>query len=161
METYKSKDIREKLGISKIQLSHWINMGAIKPYRDDSRRGGSHEFDKQNLIEAAICKDLADLRVPVKSMANAMKMMREDGVWDFWKEYKNYDWFLVFSSPSKLDYTNFPDMKEYFAKRDSSNFDESFTPGLLPKKALIENLEYMKATILLSLRPIFDSIGGV
>ena len=77
METYRSKDIQEKLGVSKIQLSHWINMGAVEPYKKDNRRGGSHEFNKQNIIEAAICRELSDLQIPVKKIVEGLDELRK------------------------------------------------------------------------------------
>jgi len=159
METYKSKDIQDRLGISKIQLSHWINSGAIRPYQEDNRRGGSHKFNRQNLIEAAICKELSDLRVPVKSMAQTIDMMHEVG-FELWKKFDLLDWYVVFSSVAKFDYKDIdPKMTEYFAKLDTSDF-KTFMPILVPRHELLKYLEYMQAAIVLNLNRVLSLVDG-
>lgn len=159
METYRSKDIIEKLGISKIQLSHWINKGAIKPFREDFRRGGSHEFNKQNLIEAAICKELSDLRIPVKDMVEGLELMRKSHGNLLKEHHKLKDWLLVYSSPSKI---NFPGMKEYISQHPELNLDIPYAPGLLLKESLSEIiLECMQAVIVINLNLILKVVEGI
>jgi len=68
MERYKAAEIIELTGITKMQLNHWINMGAIKPAEDDSRRGGVRYFSKENLFEALVCKYLNAHRLPVQTI---------------------------------------------------------------------------------------------
>jgi DNA-binding transcriptional MerR regulator len=159
MDIYRSKDIQDKLGVSKIQLSHWINKGAIKPYREDFRRGGYHEFNRQNLIEAAICKELSDLQVPVKSMVDALEMMRKPG-FEIIKIHNDTDWFLVFSTPYKYDYKNVPWFAKWIKvnpeKTDTSKFEGVYLPVLIPKENLLEEIEYMQSVVVLSLKHIFN-----
>jgi hypothetical protein len=158
MDIYRSKDILEKLGISKIQLSHWINKGAIIPYREDFRRGGSHEFNKQNLIEAAICKELSDLNIPVKSMVEGLKLMREYHG-DLLKERNNLkDMLLVYLSPAKF---NFPGMKEYISQHPGLNFENPDAPGLVKKENLLEMLEYMQGFVVINLSRVLDMVEGI
>jgi len=160
VETYKSKDIQKRLGVSKIQLSHWINMGAIEPYKTDHRRGGSHEFNHQNLIEAAICKELSDLRVPVKSMVQALEMMHEVG-FKVWSTFDT-DWYMVFSSVYKLDYKDIdPQLRRYFSKIDKSEVEKTFSAILIPKEDLLKDIEYFQAAIVLSLKRVLDLVDGV
>jgi DNA-binding transcriptional MerR regulator len=160
MEIYKSKDIQKRLGVSKIQLSHWINMGAIKPYKQDNRRGGSHEFNRQNIIETAICKELSDLRVPVKSMVQALKMMHEVG-FEVWSTFDN-DWYMVFSSVYKFDYKDIdPQLRRYFSKIDRSEVEKTFGATLIPKESLLKDIEYFQAAIVLSLKRVLDLVDGI
>jgi DNA-binding transcriptional MerR regulator len=64
MKTYSSKEIQELAGVSKIQLIHWIDIGAIVPWKEDRRRGGKRLFNQQNLIEVLICRELNNFRLP-------------------------------------------------------------------------------------------------
>ena len=73
MENYKAADIVERTGISKIQLTHWINNLAIEPIIDDRRRGGVRYFSQQNLAEATICKFLNDIRLPVTIISTILQ----------------------------------------------------------------------------------------
>jgi DNA-binding transcriptional MerR regulator len=66
MQRYKATEIIELTGTTKMQLNHWINMGAIKPAEDDSRRGGVRYFSEENLFEALVCKCLNDHGLPVQ-----------------------------------------------------------------------------------------------
>jgi DNA-binding transcriptional MerR regulator len=77
MVKFKSVDIVKRLGITKVQLNHWLNMGVIKPHIDDKRRGGVRYFSKQNLIEFYICKHLNGYGLPVHKMLTVLTMIRE------------------------------------------------------------------------------------
>jgi len=134
METYRSKDIQEKLNVSKIQISHWTNMGCIKPFRADWRRGGSHEFNHRNLVEAAICKELSDLYIPVKSMAKALEMMGDYG-FELCEKQRDLDWILIFLSPT-------------------ASAGGSLAASLIPKAQLVKTLDYNMSLICLSLKEI-------
>jgi len=69
MERFKSREIERMAGVSKIQLVHWINSGAITPLLDDRRRGGVRFFSRENLFEVIICKRLNEWRLPVHTIA--------------------------------------------------------------------------------------------
>ena len=160
MEIYRSKDIQEKLGVSKIQISHWVNMGAIKPYREDFRRGGSHEFNTQNLIEAAICKELSDLHVPVVKMVEGLDLLRGffSGKDLSKKKREIEELYLMYTSPLKYDYSGFPKLIESMKKAYSPDFKKTFMPLLVLKKDLIDIFEFMRAGVVLSLKRIIDLI---
>jgi DNA-binding transcriptional MerR regulator len=162
MEPYKSKDILEKLGISKIQLSHWINKGAIIPHREDFRRGGSHEFNKQNLIEAAICKELSVLKIPVKSIVEALKMMREVHANLLKDSNKLKEYTLFYSSPIRMDYgkaLNIPTYKEFLKRFDSSDYEKVFMPGLIENKRLFELFEKIQVGVILKMTRILQMVN--
>jgi hypothetical protein len=155
METYRSKDIQERLNVSKIQVSHWINMGCIKPYKTDARRGGAHEFDQRNLIEAAICKELSDLKVPVKSMALGLDIVR--GVKDC---HKLNDYFLIYVDPQKMP-AGIPgfDMSKVMKEYPHPDFETAFFPVLVTKGDLPEMIQVLRGGTFLSLSRTIDVIG--
>jgi len=73
---FRSKEICEKSGATRTQLSPWVAAGAIVPLIDDPRRGGVRIYSRQNLVEAMICKELANYSLPVRSIAEILKTMR-------------------------------------------------------------------------------------
>jgi DNA-binding transcriptional MerR regulator len=77
MEKYKSADVIKITRVTKVQLNHWINMGAIKPLVDDKRRGGVRYFSKQNLVQAFICKHLNEYGLPVHKIKMALDMIKD------------------------------------------------------------------------------------
>lgn len=167
METYKSKYIREKLHVSKIQLSHWINMGAIKPYREDRRRGGSHEFNQQNVIEAAICKALSNLKVPVVNMVKALQMIQERNFWEKWKKNPGKEWFLITFSPliAKIEFQE-DRMVAHTQVEPGEPFyvfvapDAQYFPITIEKKDLVKKLDDFHSGIFLDLKKVLKIAGG-
>jgi len=77
MRMYESKDIQNFAGVSKIQLIHWTQTGAIEPYKVDRRRGGKRIYSQQNLIETIICRELNRLCVETKVMKALLNWLRK------------------------------------------------------------------------------------
>ena len=160
METYRSKDFQKMLNVSKIQISNWVNRGCIIPYKEDRRRGGSHEFGRQNLIEAAICKELSDLQVPVVKIAEGLNTLRMVIPKDVWKNKESLgEFYLMYTSPLKFDYSKFPKFKESVKMCPSSDFKKTFVPMIVLEKDLVETLKFMRAGVVLGLKCALDYIG--
>ena len=62
---FKSSEIQRLANISRIQLVHWVECGAIIPLEDIRGRGKCRIFNKQNLIEAIICRELKAYTIEV------------------------------------------------------------------------------------------------
>lgn len=77
--TYRSRDIQE-FGISKIQLVHWVQVGAIIPLKDARGRGGRRVYSYQNLVEALICRELAKYSIETHVMRSLLEVLREDKI---------------------------------------------------------------------------------
>ena len=72
MSVYKSKEIQEMVGLSKIQVSHIVNMNVIYPHNSDYRRGGSHKYNEHNLRQFKIVRKLMDCLMPIKIIFRMM-----------------------------------------------------------------------------------------
>lgn len=77
MRMYESKDIQALAGVSKIQLIHWTQIGAIIPYKDERGRGKRRTYSQQNLIETMICRELNKLCVETRVMRELLDWLRE------------------------------------------------------------------------------------
>ena len=85
-KVYSSRDIQNYAGITKMQLNHWINVGAIIPYKDNRGRGKVRKFSRQNLIEALICRELSKLYISSHVMEDLLFGLRVSGFSDVDKE---------------------------------------------------------------------------
>lgn len=90
MKTYHSKDIQRLARVTKMQLGHWVNVGAIIPLKDDPRRGGVRIFSQQNLVEAMICRELNYWRMEARSIAGPLWALRKMKFWERLAEEPDY-----------------------------------------------------------------------
>jgi ribosomal protein S26 len=77
-KTYQSKDIQAKADISKIQLIHWTQLGAIIPFDDAQGRGKVRVYNHQNLIEAMICRELTEASIGVRFIKDWLQWLRSE-----------------------------------------------------------------------------------
>lgn len=101
MKEYKAVQIQNLIGVSKIQLQHWVNSGCIHPYADDPRRGGVRYFDQTNLLEVLLCKALMQFRLPVSTMKLTLDLVRAGKGWEKAGEASSY--FIVLVAISGLE----------------------------------------------------------
>jgi DNA-binding transcriptional MerR regulator len=170
MRIFKSKEIQKLSGASKIQLVHWINIGAIEPYEDDRRRGGVRKYDQQNLIEACICKKLNDLKIPAHSIASALKHLRKpesinnpEGLifWDIFKKtYKKKRWYLILMPSSEhKDYKKIADAAKLATRRPELELDPYFI-AYASKSELYNYLDHCNVAVVADLNKIAEAAGG-
>lgn len=172
MSIYKSKEIQKLAGASKIQLVHWINIGAIEPYEDDRRRGGVRKFNQQNLIEACICKKLNDLRIPAHAIATALEYLREPIspkekiiFWDIFKKtYKKKKWYLMLKPSSETKYYDKlvnTEVANIVKKDTGKNLEDLFFTAYVSKNELHKYLDMGAVAIIVDLNKIAEKAGGV
>ena len=99
MEEFSAVEVASHARVSRRQLIHWVEMRAIIPWKEDRRRGGRRFFNKQNLIEAMICRELNSYRVSVhlfKDILSGLRLVR------FWRNLpEQYEFpLLVYPAPS-------------------------------------------------------------
>ena len=80
METYQSKDVQAIAGISKIQLNHWVNKGAIIPLQDNRGRGKVRHFSFENIVEAFICGELNKYGVSASGIVQVLDSVRKERI---------------------------------------------------------------------------------
>ena len=119
---YKSCDIMEQAGITKIQLSHWINMGAIDPLVDDRRRGGVRYFSQQNMVEALVCKALNGHRLPVNAIAYMLLCVRDVSICD------RKTFFQAFNDDPRIDFFALAIPMTGFKKAESTEGSVAIAP---------------------------------
>jgi DNA-binding transcriptional MerR regulator len=98
MERYKATEIIALTGITKMQLNHWINMGAILPAEDDRRRGGVRYFSEENLFEALVCKFLNEHGLPVQLITSIVHCIRNPA-----PHRKQQSFFKTFKINQKME----------------------------------------------------------
>ncbi len=108
---YKSKELAERVGITTVQLAHWVNIGAIEPLINDRRRGGVRYFDGMNMFEAMICKQINEYRLSIQMAKDALDFLKESPMFE-----------QVFSGFEKL----MSDTKKYPGEADSEEIGGYF-----------------------------------
>lgn len=77
MRTCSISEIQKILHVTKMQVMHWTQTGAVRPFKNDRGRGKRRLYDEQNLAELAICRELNRLLVPPTVMKDLLGMLRE------------------------------------------------------------------------------------
>jgi DNA-binding transcriptional MerR regulator len=77
MKTYGSTDIQKIVGITKMQVVHWTQTGAVIPFKDARGRGGRRRYSEQNKIEFGICRELNGFGIPPHIMATFLDFLRK------------------------------------------------------------------------------------
>ena len=62
--------------ISKMQIIHWSQIGAVVPFKDAKGRGARRVYSWQNLLEILICRELNKLTVEAHVMAIVLHWLR-------------------------------------------------------------------------------------
>jgi DNA-binding transcriptional MerR regulator len=101
-EMYQSREVQRMAKVSRIQLIHWTETGAIIPAQDAQGRGGRRIYSHSNLIETIICRELNRYSIPVQYIKHIMDLFREQryleklkDVWDEIKRDPTQAFFLV------------------------------------------------------------------
>lgn len=76
-KTYRSTDIQKIAKVTKMQLVHWSQTGAIVPLEDARGRGSRRLYSRQNLMEALICRELSKFSMETYVMHEVLSMLRE------------------------------------------------------------------------------------
>lgn len=77
INTYFSKDIQRKAGVSENEIKHWTMTGAIEPYKPVQGTGKMHIYDHQNLIETMICRELKKYSINFNLMKEVILYLRK------------------------------------------------------------------------------------
>lgn len=77
-KTYRSTDIQKIAMVTKMQLVHWTQTGAIIPLEDARGRGSRRVYNRQNLMEALICRELSKFSIETHVMHEVLSMLREN-----------------------------------------------------------------------------------
>ena len=163
MKKYKAAEIIEITGITKMQLNHWINMLAIEPHYDDRRRGGVRYFSQQNLVEAFICKNLNELRLPVQAISGALQTIRGQksiGGKSFFEAYtanpKMENYFLLILSLARGP------VPKNLSDKFKRNFHRIVRPTVVcPAKELSVWFSKFPTAVVVNLNQIMQEAGGL
>jgi DNA-binding transcriptional MerR regulator len=163
MKKFKSTDVIRMAGVTKVQLNHWINMLAIEPRYDDRRRGGVRYFSQQNLVEAFICKNLNELRLPVQAISGALQTIRGQKIISgktFFEAYttnpKLEKYFLLI-----LSLTDRP-IPKYLSDKFKKNFHRIVRPTVVcPAKELSVWFSKFPTAVVVNLNQIVQEAGGL
>ena len=177
MQTYKSSDIHKLAEVSKIQLVHWCNIGAIEPHIADRRRGGVRQFDQQNLIEVVICKKLNALRIPGHAIAKSMKSLRvsrplpgDDEHLTFWERLQQAKkhWYVVLYPIEELllhiaDKTEseLEDLRVSVTFQEKQPSDEIYLTDQCPREDLLECFDTAGIAVVVDVTRIVNEVGGL
>jgi len=165
---FRAKEICELSGATKSQLSPWVAAGAIKPLRDDPRRGGVRIYSIENLVEAMICKELANYSLPVRTIAETIVTMKEDiyyspAMTGWQKMKKDPDMLLVLVQTGAAATNPIPPdlFKILFPGRSQTGKNAAYTVSVLTKEHFVEIIKHYSSAIVVDLKKIIKRAGMV
>jgi len=99
--TFGSTDLQKATGATGLQIARWVDEGAIVPVVNVEGRGKSRRFNKENIIEAMICKALSAYSIEKSHLAEILSLLRKSG-WlkgleRFGPEHPNERYYLLIS----------------------------------------------------------------
>jgi len=74
--TFSMSDLTQWSGATGPQVEHWVRQGLIIPLRASTGRGSERVFSLQNVIEAAIARQLTEAGIAVKPMQGVFSQLR-------------------------------------------------------------------------------------
>jgi DNA-binding transcriptional MerR regulator len=73
MELFKAVEIKQITGVKKSELIHWCNTGVIVPFRDGKGRGRVRYFDRKNLLEIFVLRELHRFGISSRVLKEALR----------------------------------------------------------------------------------------
>jgi len=160
---FRAKEICELTGATKSQLSPWVSAGAIKPLKDDPRRGGVRIYSRQNLMEAMICKELANYSLPVRTIAETIVSMKEEKYFiqdiNAWQKLKKDPDMLLVLVQTGTDATNPipPDLFEIlYPGRSQTGKNAAYYVAVFKKEFFLEFINHFSSAIVVDLKKIIE-----
>ena len=154
METYGSGEVQKRAKVTKMQLIHWTQLGAILPLKDARGRGGRRIYSFQNIVEAMICRELNSFTIETHIMVRILDYLRaknfiepsmpKGGLCTFWgmvkKAPKTKRVFLIIQR--RQDYT----------EKGKSIIDY----GLMDSQTIKNGLKFITSFLVINLRSLMD-----
>jgi len=185
---YRSKDIQTIARITKIQLIHWSQTGAIIPYEDKRGRGNRRAYNWQNLIEASICRELNKFTIETHLMRYILDWLRGPAViisdlesdktlsfWEYIETESNpaFVYLLISGKNLKIDRSELTSISQrkqvksfsevtdkQFIKVLTDPYGEGPIIGVVGKKDISHYVTLFPSTIIVNLKKIIKEISG-
>jgi hypothetical protein len=158
MREYTAKEIQELAKVTKRQLIHWVEVGAIIPLEDDRRRGGKRRFNQQNLIEALICRELNDYRLPSIMFVQALGSLRGQA----WKlKGKRVSFWDTLPHREEMPFLIIKRLEVEVSGRPKSAEDIASVVVPTTKERIVNELSVFPSSIVVNLARLVQEAGGI
>jgi len=158
MKEYTAAEIQKLAKVTKRQLIHWVETSAIIPLEDDRRRGGKRRFSQQNLIEALICRELNDYRLPSAMFVMALGALRGKG----WKlKGKRVSFWDKLPHRAEMPFLIIKRLEVEVSGRPKSA--EVIASAVVPatKERIVKELSVFPSSIVVNLPELIREAGGI
>lgn len=158
MKEYTAAEIQKLAKVTKRQLIHWVETSAIIPLEDDRRRGGKRRFNQQNLIEALICRELNDYRLPSVMFFQAVGGLRGKA----WKlKDKRVSFWDTLPHREEMPFLIIRHLEVKVSGRPKSAKDIASVVVPATEKNLAKELSVFPSSIVVNLPELIREAGGI